>query len=149
VTCSVDVAAGGRSFAGLGHHRLGPGGDIDVGSARAACRNAPAGLFYPKASRESPPQAQARETEAERVCATCPVQTECLSYAVRLQENFGIWGGLTERERHRLAGKRDAEPRPRDPLRCVGPRGSTSTEHHKHEVCPARGLVIDTRGASR
>ena len=42
------------------------------------------------------------------MCATCPVRTECFAYAVRVQENFGIrGGGLTERERHRLADHRD------------------------------------------
>lgn len=33
------------------------------------------------------------------ICQTCPVQPECLEYAVANFERFGIWGGLTERER--------------------------------------------------
>jgi len=78
-----------------------------VGSARPY-RNAPAGLFNSNAARESQPQARPRETRAKRMCATCPVRTECFAYAVRVQENFGIrGGGLTERERHRLADHRD------------------------------------------
>ncbi len=40
--------------------------------------------------------------EAKRVCARCPVRQQCLEYAVAHDERFGIWGGLSERERRRL-----------------------------------------------
>ena len=40
--------------------------------------------------------------EAKKVCQSCPVRTECLSYALDHDERFGIWGGLSERERRRL-----------------------------------------------
>ncbi len=40
--------------------------------------------------------------EAKKVCQTCPVQAECLAYALEHDERFGIWGGLSERERRRL-----------------------------------------------
>jgi WhiB family redox-sensing transcriptional regulator len=36
------------------------------------------------------------------VCQSCEVQTECLEYALANDERFGIWGGLSERERRRL-----------------------------------------------
>jgi WhiB family redox-sensing transcriptional regulator len=39
---------------------------------------------------------------AKRICQTCTVQTECLEYALANDERFGIWGGLSERERRRL-----------------------------------------------
>lgn len=39
---------------------------------------------------------------AKRVCATCPVQAECLEYALANNERYGVWGGLSERERHVL-----------------------------------------------
>jgi len=39
---------------------------------------------------------------AKRVCAACPVRTECLEYAVANGVAFGVWGGLTERERRPL-----------------------------------------------
>lgn len=39
---------------------------------------------------------------AKRVCVGCPVKTECLGYALEGDERFGVWGGLSERERHRL-----------------------------------------------
>ena len=40
--------------------------------------------------------------EAKRVCTTCDVRVECLEYALAHDERFGIWGGLSERERRRL-----------------------------------------------
>ena len=40
--------------------------------------------------------------EAKRVCQACDVRVECLEYALAQDERFGIWGGLSERERRRL-----------------------------------------------
>ncbi|KMV21752.1 MULTISPECIES: WhiB family transcriptional regulator [Mycobacterium] len=40
--------------------------------------------------------------EAKRICQGCEVKTECLEYALAHDERFGIWGGLSERERRRL-----------------------------------------------
>jgi WhiB family redox-sensing transcriptional regulator len=40
--------------------------------------------------------------EAKRVCVGCPVRLQCLEYALDNDERFGIWGGLSERERRRL-----------------------------------------------
>ena len=40
--------------------------------------------------------------EAKRVCTGCSVRTECLEAALTNDERFGIWGGLSERERRRL-----------------------------------------------
>jgi WhiB family redox-sensing transcriptional regulator len=40
--------------------------------------------------------------EAKRVCVGCPVRMQCLEYALDNDERFGIWGGLSERERRRL-----------------------------------------------
>ena len=40
--------------------------------------------------------------EAKRVCGRCDVKAECLEYALGRDERFGIWGGLSERERRRL-----------------------------------------------
>ncbi|WP_416443780.1 WhiB family transcriptional regulator [Leucobacter sp. HNU] len=40
--------------------------------------------------------------EAKRICESCEVRSECLDYALANDERFGIWGGLSERERRRL-----------------------------------------------
>ena len=39
---------------------------------------------------------------AKQVCLACPVQSECLEYALTNGETLGIWGGLTSRQRKRL-----------------------------------------------
>lgn len=43
---------------------------------------------------------------AKKVCAACPVKAECLDYALERDQRFGIWGGLSERERRRLRAPR-------------------------------------------
>ena len=40
--------------------------------------------------------------DAKKVCAACDVKQECLDYALGNDERFGIWGGLSERERRKL-----------------------------------------------
>ncbi len=48
--------------------------------------------------------------QAKRICRECPVQTQCLAYAMDAPVDHGIWGGLTERERRRFrrqAGAKD------------------------------------------
>lgn len=42
------------------------------------------------------------DPEAKKVCLGCEVRAECLEYALGHDERFGIWGGLSERERRRL-----------------------------------------------
>lgn len=43
------------------------------------------------------------EKAAKDFCVGCPVISECLSYALQTNEQFGVWGGLTPEERNRLA----------------------------------------------
>lgn len=40
--------------------------------------------------------------DAKKICSTCEVRTQCLEYALENDERFGIWGGLSERERRKL-----------------------------------------------
>ena len=40
--------------------------------------------------------------EAKKICAQCFVQAECLDWALTTNERFGIWGGMSERERRKL-----------------------------------------------
>lgn len=41
---------------------------------------------------------------AKKFCSQCPVQTECLTFAMETNQTDGIWGGLTPKERSRLRG---------------------------------------------
>jgi WhiB family redox-sensing transcriptional regulator len=40
--------------------------------------------------------------EAKKICGSCEVRNSCLEYALENDERFGIWGGLSERERRKL-----------------------------------------------
>ncbi|MBV8160632.1 MAG: WhiB family transcriptional regulator [Acidimicrobiia bacterium] len=64
---------------------------------QAACRDAAAELFFPVRG-----HTDVEIEAAKRVCATCPVQRECLEFALLSHEEFGIWGGTTGRERRRM-----------------------------------------------
>lgn len=63
-------------------------------SDEGLCKGLRAELFYPVRGESS--------DEAKEVCMVCPVAPECLGFAVRNGERFGVWGGTSERERRRL-----------------------------------------------
>lgn len=67
---------------------------------RAACRDAEPEVFFPISA-----TAASRDTvqRAKQICASCPVQSQCLSYALRHRQEQGIWGGMTEDERRLLS----------------------------------------------
>lgn len=56
-------------------------------------------LFFAPDESESRVERRYRESQAKAVCQECAVRPECLSEALSADERFGIWGGLTERER--------------------------------------------------
>jgi len=60
-------------------------------------------LFFPPDGREPTLARKAREAQALAVCAGCPVIGECHDEACERNERWGIWGGLTERERRLMA----------------------------------------------
>ena len=47
-----------------------------------------------------------KQREARHFCRTCPVRTECLAHALDQRIEFGVWGGMTERERRALLRRR-------------------------------------------
>jgi len=69
---------------------------------QAACRGPESVLFYPPATPEARPERDSRERRAKSICATCPVRTPCLDFALEIREPHGIWGGLNESERRAL-----------------------------------------------
>jgi WhiB family redox-sensing transcriptional regulator len=48
----------------------------------------------------------AAQNRAKQVCLGCPVRTECLADALDNRVEFGVWGGMTERERRALLRRR-------------------------------------------
>jgi WhiB family redox-sensing transcriptional regulator len=61
---------------------------------RALCAQTDPEAFFPEKGGST--------REAKKVCLGCEVKPECLEYALAHDERFGIWGGLSERERRRL-----------------------------------------------
>lgn len=61
---------------------------------RALCAQTDPEAFFPEKGGST--------REAKRICMGCEVRDDCLEYALAHDERFGIWGGLSERERRRL-----------------------------------------------
>ena len=48
------------------------------------------------------PEKGASTRPAKSVCAVCPVREQCLSYALETNQQFGVWGGHSAKERRAL-----------------------------------------------
>jgi WhiB family transcriptional regulator, redox-sensing transcriptional regulator len=66
---------------------------------RAACRSEDPELFFPIGTTEL---ALDQLASAKSVCRRCPVAGECLAWALDTDQRHGVWGGLSEVERHEL-----------------------------------------------
>jgi WhiB family redox-sensing transcriptional regulator len=68
------------------------------------CREIDPEIFYPE---HGPDVAVAKD-----VCRVCDVREDCLSYALATEEPFGVWGGLSTRQRNRIlrGGRVDVDP---------------------------------------
>jgi len=64
----------------------------------ANCRGANADLFFPERG--------ASTRTAKAICRECQVRAACLEFAIVTGEKFGIWGGMSERERRRVRRER-------------------------------------------
>jgi WhiB family transcriptional regulator, redox-sensing transcriptional regulator len=139
------VSSGNRSvdFAGLGqwmHH--------------AACRNTVTSpdddVFFPPDAGELPEHHRAvrqlateREQQALAICNRCPVQDNCLAYAVATRQRHGVWGGRSQQELRRLIAAAGPYERrmsigvgvghgPRPGLRCRCPAGHPYDEANSY-----------------
>lgn len=67
-------------------------------ASRAVCRSSTAAddLFAKGAAQQS----------AKTICQKCPVVAECLADALDNRTEYGVWGGMTERERRALLRRR-------------------------------------------
>jgi WhiB family redox-sensing transcriptional regulator len=69
----------------------------------ANCRGADPDLFFPERG--------ASTRTAKSICGDCSVQGDCLEFAIVSSEKFGIWGGLSERERRKIRRERSIAAR--------------------------------------
>ncbi|GAA2128707.1 hypothetical protein GCM10009843_29460 [Nocardioides bigeumensis] len=65
----------------------------DDWAAAALCREAEPDALFVRG---------AKQNKAKQLCGGCPVRAECLAEALDNQVEWGVWGGLTERERRAL-----------------------------------------------
>ena len=66
----------------------------------ALCTEVGTEVFFPEES------ATRSAIKAKRICSMCPVQRECLDYALSFPSLQGIYGGTTERDRYAIKRKR-------------------------------------------
>ncbi len=69
-------------------------GDAPDWQERALCAQTDPEAFFPEKGGST--------QEAKRICSRCEVRPDCLQYALGNDERFGVWGGMTERERRKL-----------------------------------------------
>ena len=89
---TADGGPGGQGFAGL--WSTGLEAEAQSWQERALCAETDPEAFFPEKGGST--------REAKKICTGCEVKAECLEYALANDERFGIWGGLSERERRRL-----------------------------------------------
>ena len=102
VITSVARAAGGKELT-VEIVELMSGMEDRGWQARANCMGVDPDLFFPERG--------ASTREAKEVCRGCVAREDCLEYALDNGEKFGIWGGMSERERRRLRRARAIERR--------------------------------------
>ncbi|MCU1492183.1 MAG: putative WhiB family transcriptional regulator [Acidimicrobiaceae bacterium] len=71
--------------------------------SRANCMGVDPELFFPERGSST--------REAKEVCRGCVVRVDCLEFAIANGEKFGIWGGMSERERRRVRRARVLQKR--------------------------------------
>ncbi len=76
-------------------------GGMPSWTEEANCKGADADLFFPERG--------ASTRKAKAICRACSVQSACLEYAIENSEKFGIWGGMSERERRRIKRQRSSD----------------------------------------
>lgn len=70
------------------------GGELPAWLTWAACKGKDPAVFFPEVGQSVVP--------AVAICETCPVQNQCLDWALRNHEVYGVWGGTSQRQRARI-----------------------------------------------
>ncbi len=79
-----------------------------------ACRGMDSESFFHPEGERGPARVN-RETQAKRVCASCPVLEQCRRHALSAHEPYGVWGGLSEAERDVIIRGHDRTLKPAAP----------------------------------
>ena len=117
---SVDQQSSGRALAGMAQW-----------AERGACRGTdPDALFVQGAA----------QNRAKNVCLSCVVRTECLADSLDNRIEFGVWGGMTERERRALLKRRPNVGSWRRLL-------ETARAEHERALAPEEAQPEDVRSA--
>lgn len=82
--------------------------DHDAWRTSARCRTVESTLFFPVGVTGD---AERQILSAKRVCAQCSVSLQCLEYALRTNQEYGVWGGMDEEERKMIRRIRRVESR--------------------------------------
>lgn len=67
----------------------------------AACRGLDTAMFFHPDSEQGEARRR-RDSAAKALCARCPVQPQCRTHALTVQEPYGVWGGLSAADRDQL-----------------------------------------------
>lgn len=89
MTMARTVDGGGSTIFGI---------DAQPWKAEALCAQTDPEAFFPEKGGST--------RDAKKTCLSCEVRLQCLDYALENDERFGIWGGLSERERRPLKKSR-------------------------------------------
>ncbi len=92
------TSTGSDGFRRKQQESLTPGVSDPDWQSKANCLGVDPDLFFPERG--------ASTREAKAVCRGCVVREDCLEYALANGEKFGIWGGMSERERRRVRRSR-------------------------------------------
>ncbi|GAB3285004.1 WhiB family transcriptional regulator [Parasphingorhabdus pacifica] len=71
----------------------------------AACKDASTSQFFHPDNERGTARAT-RDEHAKEICQRCPVIQPCREHALRVHEPYGVWGGLSERERQEMLAAR-------------------------------------------
>lgn len=67
----------------------------------SSCRGVEPEVFFPVSEDDA--------WRAKEICGVCPVKAECLVFSLQNRERYGVWGGVTEKERIEMTRRGTAQ----------------------------------------
>ncbi|WP_433574211.1 WhiB family transcriptional regulator [Nocardia brasiliensis] len=75
-----------------------------------SCRDTDASVFCSPDGERGQSRAH-RVNRAKRICKGCPVRLQCRDFALKTEETYGVWGGMSEEERRKAITRASRQPR--------------------------------------